>query len=162
MEHHCSVTSLSIQEERTVLMVLWNHSRANFQTNLSGDTLAPFLTWSLPGLPAPLSCCQAPSPPLMCFPVLSTVRRLGFEARPPHTWRGFLGPRGLEPALPADSPTLLAAGVPAGPHGTGACLPVEDMSSLPWARLPGSGPLSSPGFVYLSFVWGEIGEHQVQ
>lgn len=35
-------------------------------------------------------------------------------------------------------------------------------SSLLWAQGPGSSTLSSPRFIYLSFVWGEIGENQIQ
>lgn len=35
-------------------------------------------------------------------------------------------------------------------------------STLLWAQGPGSSTLSSPRFIYLSFVWGEIGENQIQ
>lgn len=40
--------------------------------------------------------------------------------------------------------------------------PRADVSNLLWAWGPGSGPLSSPRFIYLSFVWGEIRENQIQ
>lgn len=169
MKHHLFFTSLSIREDcadGATEISLEPTSRQTCQ-----ETLGPFLPRCRPGLPAWAaslrSYSQAPSPPLMCFPILSATCPLRFEdstawPAPPHIWRDFLRPHGLEPAPPADLPTRLAAGMQADPPGTGACLPEEDVSSLLWAQGPGSGALSSPRFIYLSFVWGEIGENQIQ
>ena len=49
-----------------------------------------------------------------------------------------------------------------GPPGTGDVRPGRTAASLLWAQGPGSGALSSLRFIYLSFVWGEMGENQIQ
>lgn len=56
------------------------------------------------------------------------------------------------PTAPADTHT----------PGPGTRSPGVGASSLLWAQGPGSSTLSSPRFIYLSFVWGEIGENQIQ
>lgn len=86
---------------------------------------------------------------------------------PPHSEPLIPGVRGqprppAAPPLPgADRSPRLAVGTRAGPPGTGAALPGRTAACLLWAQGPGSGALSSPRFIYLSFVWGEMRESQI-
>lgn len=129
--------------------------------------LGPFLTQCPPGLPACfpttrpylLLCCVSPSSLPLVPSGLRTVKPGQVH---PTSGATFSGHMAWSLAAPSDSPTLLAASVQASPPGSGARSPREDVSSLLWAQGPGSGTLSSPRFIYLSFVWGEIGENQIQ
>lgn len=114
-----------------------------------------------------LSYGQTLSPPLLCFPILSTTRPLWFEdskawSAPPHIWSDFVWPHGLEPGRPFRLAHTAGSRHAGRPTWQWSRSPREDVSSLLWAQGPGSGTLSSPRFIYLSFVWGEIGENQIQ
>ena len=96
------------------------------------------------------------------LPALSTTGPLGLEdhtdRQPRRTSGGTSSGRCLEPA-PADWSTCLAAGAQAGHLA-------PEMFALGGQRPACSGPrvlaLSSRRFIYLSFVWGEMGENQIQ
>lgn len=101
---------------------------------------------------------------MMTFRLFSEARPrvfLGWASIQPWPW-GQQWPTGptlhLE-GLPPPQPTSPAAGMWAGPPGT--TLALEDHVHPPLGQGPGSGTLSSPRFIYLSFVWGEMRENQV-
>lgn len=90
--------------------------------------------------------------------VLPTLSITGPRRLQDHT--GFLRP------LPGVCPCRLVH-VPGGRSagelpGTGDVCPGRTAASLLCAQGPGSCALSSPRFIYLSFVWGEMGENQIQ
>lgn len=75
-----------------------------------------------------LSYGQTLSPPLLCFPILSTTRPSGSRTVKlgqlhPTSGATLSGHMAWSLAAPSDSPTLLAAGVQAGPPGSGAAHP---------------------------------------
>lgn len=102
----------------------------------------------------------------MCFLTLSTTCPLGFEDSKPDKLHPHLEgcPQAAQPgACPLQTRARAQQQECKQAHLAQQTARLGRMaSSLLWAQGPGFGSLSSPRFIYLSFVWGEMGENQIQ
>lgn len=100
----------------------------SLQSKGSGDA-GTFSDLVPPGTVHLLSCSQAPPPPVMCFPTLSTTGPLGFEDSTAHQLRltcgGTSSGRSLEPA-PCRLVHAPGSENTGGPTWHGRCSPWED------------------------------------